>query len=735
MSDMDDILREFLVESNEGLDQVERDMLALEQQPDDLDRLASVFRCVHTIKGTSGFLALPVLEHVAHVGESVLSLLRDGELRFGSEVADTLLQLIDALRGILQAIESTGGEGDTDHAPLLARLTQLQQHVPGAAPAQTPVAAPAPAPAPVVAEATPAIADPAEIAQAVAAVRAESAVPVDGGHVGDTSIRVDVALLDKLMTLVGELVLARNQVLQHKVATDDVQFIATAQRLDVITTELQEGVMKTRMQPIGGVWSKLPRVVRDLSQSIGKLVRLEMEGKETELDKTLIEAIKDPLVHIVRNAVDHGIEAPDVRRAAGKAAEGVLRLRAYHEGGQVNIEIIDDGGGINPERVRQTAIKRGVVTEAQSQRMSERELIALVFEPGFSTAEKVTNVSGRGVGMDVVRTNIERIGGTIDLQSRLGEGTTLKIKIPLTLAIIPALLVSAGEERFAIPQVSLLELVRLEGEQIRGGIELIHGAPVYRLRGRLLPLVHLSRSLGMHRDIENQETMTIVVLRADDRQFGLVVDAVSDTEEIVVKPLGKRLKGLQAYAGATIMGDGRVALILDVMGLAQSSHVLSGTRERVVAEAEQKIEENAQARETLLVVAVGDQGRVAVPLSTVARLEKFPASAVESSSSRRVVQYRGRIMPLLDVSSYLGAPCTTDDEALNVVVYQRGTHSVGLVVGQIVDIVEQVITVRDAVRRRGTLGAVVVQGSVTDLLDLDAMVRELDPTLDTAEAA
>lgn len=735
MNDMDDILREFLVESNENLDQVERDMLALEQQPDDLDRLSSVFRCVHTIKGTSGFLALPVLEHVAHVGESVLSRLRDGELRFDSEVADTLLALNDALRGILSAIETTGGEGTANHSVLLARLTRLNDGTPAPVEAAAPVVADVVA-TPVVAP----VAAPVVVAETVAVestpiiTRNETAA-VDAVGATDSSIRVDVALLDKLMTLVGELVLARNQVLQHSASLDDQTFVATSQRLDLITTELQEGVMKTRMQPIGSVWSKLPRVVRDLAQQCGKLVRIELEGKETELDKTLIEAIKDPLVHIVRNSVDHGIETPEARVAAGKGPEGVLRLRAYHEGGQVNIEITDDGGGINPERVRQTAVRRGVVSEAQSLRLSERDLVQLVFEPGFSTAEKVTNVSGRGVGMDVVRTNIEKIGGTIDLQSVFGSGTTLKIKIPLTLAIIPALIVAGRGERYAIPQVSLLELVRLEGEQIRTSIEMIHGAPVYRLRGRLLPLVHLSSALGLPAATEQAETINIVVLRADDRQFGLVVDSVSDTEEIVVKPLGKRLKGLPVYAGATIMGDGRVALILDVLGLAQESNVLSaGARERVSVDHTERSDEAQANRQTLLVMAVGETGRVAVPLSEVARLEQFAASAVEVSGNRRVVQYRGRIMPLLDIATFLGAPPAPSADMMSVVVYQLGSRSVGLVVGEIVDIVDEAITVRDDMPRRGTLGAVVVQGSVTDLLDLEALVRSSDLLADDLES-
>ncbi|MCA9465506.1 MAG: chemotaxis protein CheA, partial [Nitrospira sp.] len=356
---------------------------------------------------------------------------------------------------------------------------------------------------------------------------------------------------------------------------DDPSLQTSSQRLSLITSELQEGIMKTRMQPIGNIFGKFPRVVRDLALACGKQIRIEMEGKGTELDKTLIEAIKDPLTHLVRNSVDHGIEAPDVREARGKSREGVLLLRAYHEGGQVNIEITDDGGGINTQRVAETAIKRGVVTGEQVSKMSERELLNLIFLPGFSTAAKVTNVSGRGVGMDVVKTNIEKIGGTIDIQTKLEKGTTFKLKVPLTLAIIPALIITTGEERFAIPQVSLLELVRLEGEQIKKYIDSLHGTSVCRLRGQLLPLLYLNQIVGLSSkhamavmNEEHEEVVNIVVLQADGQRFGLVVDEINDTEEIVVKPLSKQLKGIPVFAGATIMGDGRVALILDVLGLA-----------------------------------------------------------------------------------------------------------------------------------------------------------------------
>src|SRR5487761_1191506 len=405
--------------------------------------------------------------------------------------------------------------------------------------------------------------------------------------------------------------------------------------------------MKTRMQPIETVWGKFPRVVRDLALACGKRVHMELEGKDTELDKTILEAIKDPLTHLIRNAVDHGIESPSQREAACKSPEGRLFLRAYHEGGQVNIEISDDGAGIDLSAVRAKAVERGLIPQEQAARMSEREAYQLIFLPGFSTAQKVTNVSGRGVGMDVVKTNIEKIGGIVDLQSAVGSGTTVKIKIPLTLAIIPALILTCGGERYAIPQVSLLELLRLEGNGARQGIESVHGAPVYRLRGNLLSLVYLNRELHFDsaatQDSAQQDVVNIAVLQADDCQFGLIVDEVNDTEEIVVKPLGELLKGLSVYTGAPIMGDGRVALILDVLGLAQHAGVISEMRQRKLSEDATPAAERAQERKTLLLFQSPDDGRMAISLSDVTRLETFSRSSIERAGEQQVVQYRGAI--------------------------------------------------------------------------------------------
>ena len=751
----DEVVSEFLVESNENLDLLDRELVQLEEHPTDRARLASIFRTVHTIKGTCGFLGFTKLESVAHVGENLLSRLRDGELTLNPEITTALLQMVDAIRQMLRRIEDQGNEGERNDEALIATLTRLYQGVAVVAkevsiPARIPVeavAAPAESVSHSTAQAPSAPARPSapEPAEAVSAPRVEpgeaasqeasdSAAGQNGsrGSVSDASIRVDVGLLDKLMNLVGELVLARNQILQFSNTTEDAGLLAPSQRLNLITTELQEGVMKTRMQPIGNIWNKFPRTVRDVAAACGKQIRIEMEGKETELDKTIIEAIKDPLTHIVRNSADHGIEPPAKRVAAGKSAEGRLLLRAFHEGGQVNIEISDDGAGLDGEKIRRKAIEKNLITAEQAARLTEREAVNLIFLPGFSTAEKVTNVSGRGVGMDVVKTNIEKIGGTVDVQSRAGAGTTVRMKIPLTLAIIPALIVTSCGERYAIPQISLLELVRLEGEVAQKGIELIQGVPVYRLRGRLLPLVYLNRTLKLDTGgaaAKHAGVVNIVVLQADDRQFGLVVDEINDTEEIVVKPLGKQLKGIKTFAGSTIMGDGRVALILDVLGLAQASNVVGENRGRALPDKGAQPSATNGEKQTMLLFQVGAEGRMAMDLSLVARLEEFKSEMVERAGDRHVVQYRGQIMPLISVSDYLQlASATEGADSMQVVVYSEGGRSVGLVVDRILDIVEETVVRQKPSPRDGLLGSAVIQQRVTDLLDVPRLVRSASPT-------
>ncbi|WP_372896580.1 chemotaxis protein CheA [Stieleria sp.] len=801
MDGFEDIIKEFLVESYENLDKLDDDLLALEDAPDDQQRLASVFRTVHTIKGTCGFLALPKLERVTHVGENLLVPLRDGELTLTRPIADTLLEMVDAIRAMLRQVESGQGEGDDDYEPLVARLeaartqptatTVDQPTAPldgeptatGAGPTAT--SAPQSA-APIVSEPIVSIADqpPSEnsatTSQASDTVGPDAASGTDRDNAAefplhppaapepatprdaapeqanserarsdwkdasgvtkteaslvDASVRLDVELLDKLVNLVGELVLARNQIVQFSRSTDDAPMHAAAQRLNQITSELQEGVMKTRMQPIRNAWGKLPRLVRDLAASHGKQIDIRMEGEETEVDKTVLEAIKDPLTHIVRNVVDHGIELPERRIACGKPPRGVLHLNAFHEGGQMIIEISDDGGGIDTNVVRAKAIERGMISSQRASTLSESDITHLIFLPGFSTAASVTNVSGRGVGMDVVKTNIECIGGSLEIQSTLGLGTTLRIKIPLTLAIIPVLLVTTEGDRYAIPQASLLELVHIDSLRAHQEIEFIHDTPLFRLREQLLPLIYLDEQLGLHpprRRGDPPSDLNIVVLYADGHQFGLVVDEITDTQEIVIKPLGSHFKEIPVYAGATIMGDGKICLILDLIGLAQNGGITGGQAERNTPIAQPPWHSNDSSTESLLIVDLGDESRVAIPLSSVARLEKFVSSDIERLGDFHVVQYRGQTIPLFSIDGSL--ECQLVDfssqqlglEApLHTVVFRDGDRVAGIVVKKILDILhDQPVHAEPEGGQAGAARHLVIQQRVTRIIDLETFLR------------
>ncbi len=741
MGDLDGLVKEFLVESYENLDRLDKEFLQLEQQPGNREIISSIFRTIHTVKGTSGFFGFEKLQGVAHAGENLLVKLRDGVLALNQDISSGLLRTVDAIRAILGEVERSGLEGADAYPALIAELEALAtgSPAPKAAPAPVAVAVAIADSSTVVhadhvaspsAPSAEMVARPSAPSGEMAARPAEAGAVAAGASLADQSLRVDVSVLDRLMNLVGELVLTRNQILQHAGTTASAGLITTGKRLDHITSELQEEVMKTRMQPIEAVWGKLPRVVRDLAKQIGKQVRLEMEGKETELDKSIIEAIKDPLTHMVRNSVDHGVEKPDKRIAAGKPAEGCILLRAYHEGGKVTIEIRDDGGGIDPARIKAKAIEKGLITAEAGAKMAEREILCLIFAPGFSTAEQVTNISGRGVGMDVVRTNIEKIGGSVDIASVVGKGSTITIKIPLTLAIIPALVVTSGGERFAIPQINLLELVRIERDKASTLIEDVYGAPVYRLRGQLLPLVYLSKELGLPQN--EHAAINIVVLQADETHFGVVVDSVLDTGEIVVKPLDKQLKNLAVFAGATIMGDGAVALILDVFGLGTKASAMGKNRDGKKGTAAAAA---GEAKEPLLLFQSPDDGRMAIPLSQVVRLEEMDASKIEGAGDTEVIQYRGEILPLVRVFQVLperrrnprNPDAGVQPDVLPVVVHSHGGRQVGLVVGRILDTVEESLKLQRAAGRAGIKGCIVINSKVTEILDVESVVRTVVP--------
>jgi two-component system chemotaxis sensor kinase CheA len=759
MDDMHEIVQEFLVESTENLDQLDRDLLALEVDPESTEILGSAFRTIHTIKGTSGFLAFNRLEQLTHTGESLLSRLRDGVQTMNTSTADALLLMVDTVRELLACIEESGNEGDVAVEPVMERLraevrddsapvnsihdiaeppsigTTEAAATQGVEQAEPEVASTVAVPEPAAPTEEPALSPAAKSARPVETKQLKSA-PADGPteerqstskrSVAESSLRVDVDVLDALMRLAGELVLTRNQLIRGVASLSDPALTRTAQRLNVITTDLQESIMKTRMQPIDHLWSKLPRVVRDLGAQCGRRVRLDMIGQDTELDRTLLEAIKDPLTHLVRNAVDHGIEAPVDREAAGKPGEGTLTLRAYHNSGQVVVEVADDGAGIDPARIRAKAIERGIRNASQAAEMSDDEILQLVFQPGFSTAAAVTNVSGRGVGMDVVKTNIEAIGGAIEIESSPGSGTTCRLRVPLTLAIVPALTVECGAGRYAVPQVSLLELLSLDSDQVATRIEEVAGAPVYRLRGSLLPLIDLADVLGVDKS-ETQTSIVIAVLQAGGRRFGLLVDRVVNTEEIVVKALSARLKGIGVYSGATILGDGRVALILDVQALAKRALRTDVADRAAQAQAHAAAAATEREPERLLIAGIGEGRQVAIPMSMVTRLELISANSIQRVGSREVVRYRGEIVPLLRLDQHLGEYSASERTELPVAVYSREGHSVAIVMDEIIDIVENDSAVRSDIDDRGLIGSVVAKDKIIGLLDVEQAILAADP--------
>jgi two-component system chemotaxis sensor kinase CheA len=720
---MDDLTREFLIESQEGLDRMERCLTELEVKPSDTGLLAEIFRTVHTIKGTTGFLGFKRLEKLAHSGENLLGLLREGKLAADGPVITGLLQLQDGLRSILRSIETEASEGEDTDAILIARLEELQ--VPAvaaqwgrgragqwagtaemdahAAKAESDAAA---------AElgtgqeaAVPMAAEPvAKEKQGSDGQRLDEkdgreqerkdkdrgagpgkAKSVQASAAVESTLRVDVTLLNRMMNLVGELVLTRNQVLQATSGQPNLTMLS--RRLDMVTSDLRESVMKARMQPVSNIFSKMPRIVRDLSQSLGKRVRLEMEGQETELDKSLLEAIKDPLTHAVRNSLDHGIEDPDVREASGKDPEGTLKLRAVQEGSHVIIEVADDGAGIAVDKVRAKAIERGLISHERADRLGERELLQLIFVPGFSTAAAVTNVSGRGVGMDVVRTNVERIGGKVEIDSKPGKGTTLRLRIPLTLAIIPALIVHSVEQSFAVPQGALLELVHVAPEQAASAIEWIEGAPLYRLRGKLLPLVFLDRLLmpdGKHRPVTERDNF-IAVLNADGRRFGLVVDGLADPEEIVVKPLSAVLKSIGVYSGATVLGNAELALILDPGAIAVKAGVTLSSEEGRSPADEEECDELAGKNMDYLLVESAER-KAAVPLADVLRIEQLKVSRIEYIGYRPVLNFEGQLLPVEDSGGVLAAVQHDPEAQIIVVVCREGNRQVGIAVSHVLDV-------------------------------------------------
>lgn len=761
---MDDLLSEFLTETNENIGIVDASIVVLEQDPSDESQIDNIFRLVHTIKGTCGFLGLPRLEAVAHAGENVLGKIRDKELTVTADVVTLILEAMDAIKDILATIEETEEEPAGNDADLIARLNDVafgeapkeaapeseQEELPAGKVSEAELEAAfqaAEGPDEVLAEeelrpgevseaeleaafqaaeGPDEIVEPSELKQEEAPLEEKKPAAEKTSkesNIANQSIRVNVQMLENLMTMVSELVLTRNQLLQMVRGMDDNEFTVPLQRLSHVTTELQEGLMKTRMQPIGNAWSKLPRIVRDLSHELGKKIDLVMHGAETELDRQVLELIKDPLTHMVRNSADHGLEVPEDRKAAGKQQTGKIVLEAFHEGGHIIIKITDDGRGLNSEKIKQKVIENGLASEAELEGMSKQQIQNFIMRAGFSTAEKVTNVSGRGVGMDVVRSNIEKIGGTIALTSEEGAGSTFTIKIPLTLAIVSALIVECCGERFAVPQTSVVELVRASTNNTSDHtIEMINGSPVLRLRDHLLPLVHLNEIMRLETaadevadksEVKGSEEF-IIVIQVASYVFGIVVDRVFDTEEIVVKPIAPILKNLSIFSGNTILGDGSVIMILDPNGIA----AMSGDAAVNTDDASKEETKQAQAQDekvALLVFRAGGKDPKAVPLSLVARLEEIDVGTIEEANGRKVVQYRGQLMPLTTIEDDIEI---REEGRQPVLVFSDQDRTMGLLVEEIVDIVEDHLDVEMLSERDGYVGSAVIREKATDIIDV-----------------
>lgn len=745
----DSAVAEFLSECDEILLRVSTGLQRLERGEFSHQLIDGIYRDMHTMKGSALLFGFLPIGSISHALEASLEPIRRLNRPASAHLVDICLQGVDLVDRIVKAMRDGrnqsefaeevrawvprladvassefGGELGVgrdaalnfEEQPAAARSAPIQglKKEKGERMANTeqkplPPASERPPEAPVTA--------PAE----------ENKEGQAAANLAEGSVRVQISLLDRLMNLVGELVLVRNQVLQYASSHEELDFLNLSKSLDVVTSDLQGEVMRTRMQPIGNVLSKFQRVIRDLSRELGKKIDITLQGTETELDKTLIEAIKDPLTHIIRNSCDHGIEEPAERRVAGKPENGHIFVRAFHEGGQVVVEVSDDGRGLDREKIIKKCLEKGILPPEKAGKLSEREAFNLIFLPGFSTAKQVTSVSGRGVGMDVVKTNIEKIGGSVELISVLGKGTTLRLKIPLTLAIVPAMLIRCGGQRFAIPQIKLVELVRIEGGSDADRVEILQGRPVFLLRGDLLPLVDLREVLQQRQPGEELafgEGANIVVLNAEGQIFGLIVDEILDTADIVVKPLSSFLNGLSIFSGATVMGDGSVALILDVVGVAEASHIdtKKGRSDDVINDVVTgKKPQNADAQEFLL-FRLTSTAVHAVPLCLVHRLEEFPVSALERSGDQTVIKYRGAILPLIVLDRFLGyereGSLDYGTGRVSVIVVQKTGRSYGLVVREIHDIVYVEDQIDDSVRdRAGVLGNVIQQEKIIVVVD------------------
>jgi len=736
----DQILDEFLIEAQEIFDQLDLDFVQLEQTPNDKKLIGNIFRAMHTLKGSSGFFAFHRLEKVAHAGESLLSKIRDGVLELNKELTDALLAASDRLREIVGAIQKQRCESNGDDAELIKNLKFLTDGGNAFVKfTETDQSAEQLSKESIVRES-----NKEDIEQSVSVeiqdigldVHEKTQTPKSVSKSPDAEeapdaqrsteiaapIKVSVELLDKLMNLVSEMVLARNRLLSFARTSGDLAFNNTVRRIDTVTLELQERMMKTRMQPINQVWTKFPRLVRDISQDCGKKVELVQIGAETELDRTLLEGIRDPLVHIIRNSIDHGIESPSERVAKGKPEQGTVKLRAFHENGMVVIEIADDGAGINVPLVAKKAVEKGLVTAERAAKLTEREIIDFIYLPGFTTKDQITNLSGRGVGMDVVRTNIRGIGGSVDIATS-GQGTRLRLSIPLTLAIMPAVFVRCKAQNYAIPQVNVFEMLRIEPKEGMPGVEDFFGVPVYRLRDKLIPLIFLNYELKLDKVLPPlNQPLNIVIVQAAGIRFGIVVDEVLYMQEVVVKSVGPLLKGTPIYSGGTILGNGRVALIFDISAIAVRSGIIAKlSNNQFEQDISTAVGDKSDEQQMLSFDVLGLE-RIVMPLDAVDRLEMISATRIDRRGNEAVVIYGKKIMKLIHLSLYVEGgthKIIYDDETVPVIVHYHEGQAIGFIVKKVHNIVNvptQAVMITQPLR--GINGSVIVNNSVMSILNV-----------------
>lgn len=735
---MDELLRDFLTETTEHIEGAETQLVHFERNPSDASLITSIFRLVHTIKGTSSFLGLERLERVGHAAESVMGMLRDGVPPTQHSVS-IILAAIDRIKTIIDEIGQHGAEPPGDDSEIInaleayyaagseaaANAAAAEASAKAAAPAPSePAAAVASPPAPPAAASAPAPRPDPEPAPSRESAKASDPAPASQGKAqgsstaNQESIRVSVDTIERMMQLVSELVLSRNQLLELARHREDDAIKTPLQHLSTLTSDLQDAVMRARMQPVGRLYANLPRLVRELSTSLGKSIDLVTEGADTELDRQLIEVIRDPLTHLIRNCADHGIEKPEERLAKGKPERGEIRVSAAHEAGQITIDIADDGKGLDTERIKKKILSQGLATEQDLRSMSNDEIYRFVFEPGFSTAQVVSNVSGRGVGMDVVRTNIEAIGGSVSLSSIEGKGSRFSLRIPLTLAIAPALIIEVAGQRFALPQTSVVEAVSL-GSNYKDLIQNVQNALVLKLREEVIPAVELRNMVGLASTGDGEGEKLAVVMRVGTDSFCIIVDGVADIQEIVVKPLSASLAHLKVFSGHTILGDGSVVLILDPSGLAANLGIEKSTEKKRVEARDQ----NALERRRLVMFKAGSGAPKVLPLSLVSRIEMVETNRIESSDGRLMVLLQGRLMPIVPISPEIDM----SRPAYPVLVVATEKRAIGLMADEIVDIIEEKLEIQLASANSELVGSAEIRGEAVELIDVSHFIRLADP--------